>query len=42
MFAREFDNGLRLGLAGLHISNGGLEDPNNGTEAILVTLQIPL
>ena len=41
-FARRFDNGLRLGLAGLHISNGGLEHPNNGTEAVLVTLQMPL
>jgi hypothetical protein len=41
-FARRFDNGLRLGLAGLHISNGGLEHPNNGTEAVLVTLQLPL
>jgi hypothetical protein len=42
MFARRFDNGLRLGLAGLHISNGGLEQPNNGTEAVLLTLQMPL
>jgi hypothetical protein len=41
-FARRFDNGLRLGLAGLHISNGGLEHPNNGTEAVLLTLQFPL
>jgi hypothetical protein len=41
-FARRFDNGLRLGLAGMHISNGGLEHPNNGTEAVLVTLQLPL
>ena len=31
-----------LGLAGLHISNGGLEHPNNGTEAVLLTLQVPL
>ena len=42
MFSRRFDNGLRLGLAGLHISNGGLEHPNNGTEAVLLTLQLPL
>jgi hypothetical protein len=42
MFARRFDNGLRLGLAGMHISNGGLEHPNNGTEAVLLTLQLPL
>jgi hypothetical protein len=42
MFSRRFDNGLRLGLAGLHISNGGLEHPNNGTEAVLLTLQVPL
>jgi hypothetical protein len=42
MFSRRFDNGLRLGLAGLHISNGGLEQPNNGTEAVLLTLQVPL
>ena len=41
-FARRFDNGLRLGLAGMHISNGGLEHPNNGTEAVLVTLQVPV
>ncbi len=41
-FARRFDNGLRLGLAGMHISNGGLEHPNNGTEAVLLTLQLPL
>ena len=41
-FSRRFDNGLRLGLAGLHISNGGLEHPNNGTEAVLLTLQVPL
>lgn len=40
--SRRFDNGLRLGLAGLHISNGGLEQPNNGTEAVLLTLQLPL
>ena len=42
LFSRRFDNGLRLGLAGLHISNGGLEQPNNGTEAVLLTLQLPL
>ena len=42
LFSRRFDNGLRLGLAGLHISNGGLEQPNNGTEAVLLTLQVPL
>jgi hypothetical protein len=41
-FARRFDSGLRLGLAGLHISNGGLEHPNNGTEAVLLTLQLNL
>jgi hypothetical protein len=41
-FARRFDNGIRLGLAGMHISNGGLEHPNNGTEAVLLTLQLPL
>ena len=42
LFSRRFDNGLRLGLAGLHISNGGLAHPNNGTEAVLLTLQVPL
>jgi hypothetical protein len=42
LFSRRFDNGLRLGLAGLHISHGGLEQPNNGTEAVLLTLQVPL
>jgi hypothetical protein len=42
MFAREFENGLRAGIAGLHISNGGLEQPNNGTESVVFTLQVPL
>jgi Lipid A 3-O-deacylase (PagL) len=42
MFAREFANGLRAGIAGLHISNGGLEQPNNGTESVVFTLQVPL
>ena len=42
LFSRRFDNGLRLGLAGLHISNGGLAHPNNGAEAVLLTLQVPL
>jgi hypothetical protein len=41
-FAREFANGMRLGLSGLHISNAGLSHPNNGTESIVLFLQLPL
>jgi len=40
--ARELANGVRVGLAGYHISNGGLEHPNNGTEALVVFLAVPV
>lgn len=42
MFSRELGAGARVGLAGLHVSNGGLSHPNNGTEAILLTLRVAL
>lgn len=41
-FGRELASGLRLGLAGYHISNGGLEHPNNGSEALAVFLAVPV
>ena len=28
--------GLRVGVAGYHVSNGGLAHPNNGTEALVL------
>ncbi len=42
MFSRELGAGARVGLAGLHVSNGGLSHPNNGTEAILLTVRLAL
>jgi len=41
-FARELSNGVRLGLAGYHISNGGLEHPNNGSEALALFVAVPV
>jgi hypothetical protein len=41
-FARELTGGVRLGLAGYHISNGGLEHPNNGSEALALFVAVPL
>ena len=41
-FARQLSNGVRLGLAGYHISNGGLEHPNNGSEALALFVAVPL
>jgi hypothetical protein len=41
-FARELASGVRLGLAGYHISNGGLEHPNNGSEALALFVAVPL
>lgn len=41
-FARELSGGVRLGLAGYHISNGGLEHPNNGSEALALFVAVPL
>jgi hypothetical protein len=40
--ARGLANGVRVGLAGYHISNGGLEHPNNGTEALVLFLALPV
>jgi hypothetical protein len=41
-FSRQLSNGVRLGLAGYHISNGGLEHPNNGTEALVLFVAVPV
>ena len=41
-FARPLSNGLRLGLAGYHISNGGLAHPNNGSEALALFVAVPV
>ena len=41
-FARSLANGTRVGLAGFHISNGGLAHPNNGSEALVVFLALPV
>jgi lipid A 3-O-deacylase len=41
-FARQLANGARVGLAGYHISNGGLEHPNNGTEALALIVAVPV
>jgi len=41
-FARQLAGGARVGLAGYHISNGGLEHPNNGTEALVLFLAVPV
>ena len=41
-FARELASGVRLGLAGYHISNGGLEHPNNGSEALALFVAVPV
>ena len=35
-------NGWRVGAAFFHLSNAGLFDSNPGTEAVAVTLAIPL
>jgi len=40
--ARQLANGMRAGLAGYHISNGGLAHPNNGTEALVLFLAVPV
>ena len=40
--ARQLSNGVRLGLAGYHISNGGLEQPNNGSEALALFVAVPV
>jgi hypothetical protein len=41
-FMRVFDGGMRVGLAGYHVSNGGLDGQNNGTEAIALVLHLPV
>jgi len=40
--SRLLDSGLRVGLAVHHVSNGGLESPNNGTESLVVFIRYPL
>lgn len=40
--ARRLASGARLGLAGYHVSNGGLDRPNYGAEALLLFLALPL
>jgi hypothetical protein len=35
-------SGQRLGLAGYHISNGGLDRPNAGTETVMLFLAMPV
>lgn len=37
-----FDNHWRVGLAMFHLSNGGIGDRNPGTEALVVSISIPL
>lgn len=37
-----FNNGYRLGVAIFHLSNGGLADENPGTEALVLSLTMPL
>lgn len=41
-FSRQLASGLRLGLAGFHISNGGLAHPNNGSEALVLFVAVPV
>jgi len=40
--SRRLSSGVRLGLAGHHISNGGLAHPNNGTEALVLFVAVPV
>lgn len=40
--SRRFDNNYRLGLALFHLSNGRIYGNNPGTEALVVSLSIPL
>ena len=40
--ARRLASGRRLGLAGYHISNGGLDRPNEGTETVVLFLAMPV
>ena len=40
--ARQLASGARLGLAGYHVSNGGLDRPNYGAEALVLFLALPV
>lgn len=40
--SHRLESGARVGLAGYHISNGGLSSPNNGTEGLVLFLALPL
>jgi hypothetical protein len=41
-FSRRSQGGWRWGIAGYHVSNAALERPNNGTEAVVLFLRVPL
>lgn len=41
-FSRRLRGGARLGIAGYHVSNGGLSHPNNGTEALVLFVAVPV
>ncbi len=41
-FLRRLPGGARLGLAGYHVSNGGLDRRNNGSEALVLLLALPV
>ena len=40
--ARRLASGARLGLAGFHVSNGGLDRPNYGAEGLVLFLALPV
>lgn len=40
--SRRLKSGTRAGLAGYHVSNGGLSSPNNGSEALLLFIAMPV
>jgi hypothetical protein len=40
--ARQLASGARLGLAGHHVSNGGLDRPNYGAETLTLFLALPV
>jgi hypothetical protein len=40
--ARRLASGLQFGLAGHHMSNGGLDEPNQGTETLVLFLARPV
>ena len=40
--ARRLASGARLGLAGYHVSNGGIDRPNAGAEALVLFLALPI